>query len=72
MTVKELREIAFRAIQGDSILNRKWHDCKTEYERECIMTAAVRDYIIDNCVAVIYGRQEPAEQVEEIRRKFQG
>ena len=41
MTGKELAEMAFRTIQNDPTLWAKWHDVKTQTERDYMMLEVV-------------------------------
>jgi len=42
-----LRDQAFRKIQKDAQLWKQWHECKTEHDRELLMTWAVFEIVYD-------------------------
>lgn len=41
----ELRDQAFRKIQGDVQLWKQWHECRTENDREIMMTWAIFEIV---------------------------
>jgi len=57
---KVIREKAFRRIQNDMILWRKWNDAKTDDERNDLILKQVIIITAEYCVEEIYANHDDA------------
>jgi len=60
LNVNVIREKAFRRIQNDMILYRKWNDAKTERDREVLITEQVILIVTGFCIEEIYANHDDA------------
>jgi hypothetical protein len=58
--VAAIREKAFRRIQNDVILFRKWNDAKTERDREVLITEQVIKITAEYCIDETYANHDDA------------
>jgi len=58
--VAAIREKAFRRIQNDMILWRKWNDARTESDREMLITEQVIKITAEYCIDEIYANNDDA------------
>ena len=58
--VTAIREKAFRRIQNDMILWRKWNDAKTERDREVLITEQVIKITAEYCIDETYANHDDA------------
>jgi hypothetical protein len=58
--VTVISEKAFRRIQNDTILWRKWNDAKTDRERELLITEQVILIVAGYCIEEIYANHDDA------------
>ena len=60
LNVSVISEKAFRRIQNDQILYRKWNDAKTQRERDLLITEQVIKIAAEYCIEEIYANHDDA------------
>lgn len=66
--ISQIRELAFRRIQDDMLEWNKWHEAKTERDRELMLTKHVIQIVAEDCLSVAFSNC--AWAVANMRDKF--